>query len=240
MVVNEIKIEGTDNSKKDLFSTYFIILLDSNKKIYQEGYRWIYSYQYQLPIPKEKNNDTKISPDDLKQIDYIEINVVTYKDATEDQLFLQYQYPPLLSRTAATIIEDNEQIWIHPPRDFFFKILELNPFPYIKKPFVIGNKWSWKLEIGERYSDARWLEWKGNLENMYHYEIVADTILNTSFGNLYCYITEAIAINEYGTTKLISYFNEYYGFIILDYTNIDSSKLSLELTSYKVDAEKLY
>ncbi len=46
-------------------------------------------------------------------------------------------------------IENKMNVWIHPPRSNFFKILELNPFPYIKTPYKIGTKWNWKLQIGD-------------------------------------------------------------------------------------------
>jgi len=44
-------------------------------------------------------------------------------------------------------IENEGNVWIHPPRDNYFKIIELNPFPYIKAPYNIGAKWAWKLKI---------------------------------------------------------------------------------------------
>ena len=112
---------------------------------------------------------------------------------------------------------------------FFFEILELNPFPYIKAPFKIGTKWNWKLKIGDYWSDKRGLEWKGEIENVYDYEIKKNKIISTKLGNLECFIVNATAKSRIGVTGLISYFNPKYGFVKLEYNNIDGTKTVLEL-----------
>ncbi|MDW9379143.1 hypothetical protein [Chryseobacterium sp. JV558] len=47
--------------------------------------------------------------------------------------------------------------------------------------------------------------------------------------NLECYIVHAIANSRIGKTELISYFNPKFGFVKLEYTNIDNTKTVLEL-----------
>jgi len=127
------------------------------------------------------------------------------------------------------VIENENNVWMHPPRDEYFKILELNPFPYIKSPNKIGNSWSWALSIGEYWADPRWKVWNGAIENSYHYEITDRVILDTNFGKIKCLVVESSAKSRLGETKLISYFNKKYGFVKLSYTNIDSSKTNLRL-----------
>ena len=126
-------------------------------------------------------------------------------------------------------IENEKNVWIHPPRSNFFKILELNPFPYIKAPYKVGTKWNWKLKIGDHWSDKRWMEWKGGIENVYDYEIIGKKKIETKLGNLECFIIKSNAKSRIGKTELISYFNENYGFVKLDYKNIDGTKTILEL-----------
>ncbi|TDX87003.1 hypothetical protein [Epilithonimonas xixisoli] len=126
-------------------------------------------------------------------------------------------------------IENEMNVWIHPPRSNFFKILELNPFPYIKAPYQIGTKWNWKLEIGDHWADKRWLEWKGGIENNYDYEIKEKKNIATKLGNLECYIIHSKAKSRIGETELISYFNPNFGFVKLEYKNIDGTKTILEL-----------
>lgn len=134
---------------------------------------------------------------------------------------------------ATGLIENSKNIWIHPPRTGLFEILELNPYPYLKSANEIGNKWEWKLSIGSKWSDKRWLEWTGNVLNKYDYEITQKLNLETKIGNLVCYEIVGIAQSELGKTKLISYFNQEYGFIKLDYTNIDKSKIIIEIDKFE-------
>ncbi|BDX39651.1 hypothetical protein CYCD_30060 [Tenuifilaceae bacterium CYCD] len=127
------------------------------------------------------------------------------------------------------LIENEKNIWLHPPREFLFQILELNPYPYIKYPLEIGHRWSWKLRIGSAWGDKRWKQWKGIVEFNYKYSIVDKKTIKTKLGDLTCFVIESEAISVLGKTKLTSYFNSKYGFVKLDYTNIDNSKLEIVL-----------
>lgn len=40
------------------------------------------------------------------------------------------------------VVENEANICMHPPRTKNFRVLELNPFPFIKRPYTIGNKWT--------------------------------------------------------------------------------------------------
>jgi hypothetical protein len=130
------------------------------------------------------------------------------------------------------LVENEANIWMHPPREMNFKILELNPFPYIKKPYTIGNKWFWKLGIGDQWSNKNWKEWKGSIENMCEYEIIDKVNIKTNLGKLECYKIKSIATSRIGKTSLMAYFNEKYGFVKLDYTNIDNTKIVFEIMDY--------
>ena len=129
-------------------------------------------------------------------------------------------------------IENEENVWIHPPRDKYFEILELNPFPFIKSPYEIGTEWNWHLRIGDYWADGRWKLWKGQIENEYHYEITDKRTLKTDLGEIECLVIESNAKSRIGETKLTAYFNTIIGFVKLDYTNIDGSKTILELTEH--------
>ena len=122
------------------------------------------------------------------------------------------------------VVENVKNLWMHPPRTDFFKILEINPFPYVKEPLKIGNSWTWKLKIGGYWSDKRWLAWKGLIENIYNYKITDKVLLQTKLGEIECLVISSNAISKLGETKLTSYFNNQFGFVKLDYTNIDCSK----------------
>lgn len=152
-----------------------------------------------------------------------------------NQTVIRFSYPtengPSKFSSASGVIENEGNIWMHPPRDKYFEILELNPFPYIKAPFKIGTKWTWKLKIGDAWSDGRWKLWSGQIENIYQYEITGKELLKTKLGDLECFVINSKAESRIGETNLVSYFNEEFGFIKMDYTNIDGSKTILELTN---------
>lgn len=134
------------------------------------------------------------------------------------------------------IIENRKNVWLHPPRISLFTILELNPFPFIRAPYKIGNKWKWQLDIGGIWGDKRWCEWKEIIKNEYQYEIVEKKDVKTPIGVLSCFIVDAKATSPLGNTYLRSYFNHKYGFVKYEFTNIDKSKLLFELT--QVEEEK--
>lgn len=180
----------------------------------------------------------------------IEQVVITVKEGLQpfikffpdyNQTIISYRYitknGPSKFSGSSGVIENEGNIWMHPPREKYFKILELNPFPYVKAPFKKGNKWNWKLTIGEHWSDPRWKLWKGKIENEYEYTITGKENLQTAFGALECYVIESWAESTIGKTYLTSYFSPDYGFVKMDYTNIDSSKTTLTLTQ-KVDKQK--
>ncbi|GAA4273841.1 hypothetical protein U6A24_02130 [Aquimarina gracilis] len=150
-----------------------------------------------------------------------------------NQTVLQYNYitknEESLFNSVSGVIENENNIWMHPPRDKYFRILELNPFPFIKAPFKVGNKWNWSLKIGSSWGEKRWKTWQGAIENKYNYKITSKKKLNTKFGKIECYEIRAEAISSIGKTELQALFNPKYGFVELNYINIDGSKTNLTL-----------
>lgn len=132
-------------------------------------------------------------------------------------------------KTQSGVIENAKNVWIHPLRYQNFKILELNPFPYIKSPYNIGNKYSWTLKIGDHWADPNWKVWSGVIKNEINYEIVGKTEVETKAGKFEVFVVDSEAESRIGKTRLKSYYNERVGFVKLEYQNIDSSKMVIEL-----------
>ena len=156
-----------------------------------------------------------------------------------DQTIIEYKYimhdkSVYSKRSSSTgLIENKMNIWMHPPRTDLFKILELNPFPYIQQPYKKGNTWNWELQIGSAWGDERWRTWEGTITNNYTYKIVEENaVLATDFGDLKCYKIESSATSDLGETYLTAYFNGIYGFVKLEYVNIDKSKIVLHLINF--------
>lgn len=226
---------------------------NSNNKIYKVGEKFTFSYYYEnklgdkLLVTKanlnEKNTynwafekQEKKDPNSIYQI-ILSVNsglspFIQYSP-DYNQTVITYNFKLIngsfWSNEMTGVIENKMNVWMHPPRNDFFKILELNPFPYIKSPYKIGNEWTWKLKFGDHWADERWLLWKGQNENKYTYKITDYKIIPTKFGRLKCYVIDSKAKSNLGETKLVSYFNEAFGFVKLEYTNIDGTKTYLEL-----------
>jgi len=176
----------------------------------------------------------ELGENNTERIETISIKVLSgISNEQQTEVRYDYQYSveqevfPLSSTSG--VIENKLNVWMHPHRDMYFMILELNPFPYIQRPFAIGTKWNWKLEIGEAWGDQRWKSWHGSIHNNYSYEIIGKEKLHTKIGELDCWIVHSKATSDIGDTELTAYFNEDNGFVKFIYTNIDKSKLVIEI-----------
>lgn len=247
--------DGIAVEKKDSTKQYDEVY-NANNIIYNVGKNFTYSYFYQNTEGQKfliKRSKPILQPEGYSTYDWEFINLEKIDSETVTHLILKpklgnpfgvddpdynqtaigYEYlmknGESLTMEVTGAIENEMNLWMHPPRSNFFQILELNPFPYIKAPYKIGTKWYWKLNIGDYWSDKRWLEWKGRIENVYNYEIKENKTISTKLGNLECYIVLATAKSKIGETELISYFNPKFGFVKLEYKNIDGTKTVLEL-----------
>lgn len=238
---DEVLVEKFDSTVIDA-SKY-----DNNNTIYVPGAIFTYEFEHrtvnnEINYFKKTSDESKWAFVDLKNADSttiksLKISVVAANANAErfpefNQTGIKYQLENVLAFSTSGAIENEGNVWIHPPRDDYFKILELNPFPFIKAPYKIGTKWKWRLEIGDHWSDKRWKVWNGNIENTYTYEITDEVILNTRLGKLACFVINSTAHSRIGETQLTAYFNLEHGFVKLKYVNIDGSKTLLELIEH--------
>jgi hypothetical protein len=128
------------------------------------------------------------------------------------------------------LIENNKNTWLHPPRWQFFEITEFNSFPFIKTPYVVGNKWTSGLTIGYFNSYQRFnLKWEGVLITKETLEIIDKVNLPTVFGVLPCFVVQGISKSNLTETTSLFYYNETYGFVKIVYNLFDNSYLELNL-----------
>jgi len=233
----------------------------ANNITYLEGNTWTFDYYYENLEGKqfkfeewegaseldwqERSNAWSFIPIDQlteRTIDVVELMVrpglqpMIQNIPDYNQSIIAYDYPQVNGdknfNSYTGVIENEKNVWMHPPRDRFFRILELNPFPFIMAPYEVGTKWDWSLKIGSSWGDKRWKLWDERIENIYHYEIVDKRVIETPVGSLECYVIESKANSEIGQTHLTSYFNIEKGFVKLDYINIDSTKTYLEIKNF--------
>jgi len=154
------------------------------------------------------------------------------------QSIIQFNYYDIegnlpFGKTQTGVIENDKNVWIHPPRKDNFRILEINPFPFAKGPYKVGNEYKWQLKIGDQWADPNWKVWSGAIENNISYKITDKLTMDMDFGSVDVYEIKATAKSRIGETHLTSYFSKKYGFVKCHYTNIDSSELILELKELK-------
>jgi len=128
------------------------------------------------------------------------------------------------------IVENEYNVWSHPPRTKLFKILQLNPYPFAKLPLEEGKTYYDDLKIGNYWADKRWIEpWEGSITTKMYYTVGGFETIQTLLGDIECRIINAKGESELGETALKIYFNETYGFVRLEYVNIDKSRMNIQL-----------
>jgi hypothetical protein len=244
IIVEKFDYENTDETR-----------LNTDNVIYRPGRNFVFDYHYENKagtkyhikrgsLIKDGIYDWDFTPLNNKDSNTVEQIVMTINPGLEpfiedfpdyNETVISYFYKltqgNLIASERTGLIENPHNICFHPPRTNLFKILKLNPYPYIKQPISVGINWTWKLTFGDYWADRRWKVWSGLKENKYKYKVSASQILKTPLGVLKCFVVESEATSDLGTTKLTSYFNNEFGFIKLDYLNIDGSKLIFELKS---------
>ncbi len=137
----------------------------------------------------------------------------------------------IFKKTAGTgVIENKLKIWMHPPRNNEFSILEYSPFPYVKFPLQVGREWNWELALG-KYWENKSLSVRADDIMKYIYLIESHEKVKSEFSEkeIDCYKITSKSINERFDSSLTCYFNNDYGFVNLFYKNIDKSELRFEL-----------
>jgi hypothetical protein len=216
----------------------------SDNEIYKPSRRFVFNYKY---IKNGKSYFFKANDSDWDFTSVIDTSENVTKGFTltvfqgrkpfnqmipdYSQTVIEYELDGYRYTTKTGIIENEKNVWMHPPRDKLFRILELNPFPYIKKPFKKGNSWTWNLKVGKKWGDDRWATWDSTLLLKHHYEILGYEKLTTPLGVLKCVVVFGTSTSEIGKTRLTSYFHKKYGFVRLEYLNVDKSQINMYLQS---------
>lgn len=122
------------------------------------------------------------------------------------------------------IIENVEQVWMHPFRFNQFNFTEVAPFPEVNFPLKIGNRWTARLHIQEGWGD-----WE-DTHKYSEYEIVDRETIKTDLGIIKnCWKVKSIAKFKLGESKFDYWFNEDLGFVKMNYKNYGNQTLEIEL-----------
>lgn len=126
------------------------------------------------------------------------------------------------------IYEEKEFVWLHPPRQDEFSILEYSPFPQIR--FPVSNNMTWKRSFTP---GKNWVNKEFNIKED---DILKFNYINTGIAfhklkneNLECWEIEAESTNLKVQTNFSGLFNSEYGFVKMVFQNINNSTITLEL-----------
>jgi hypothetical protein len=182
--------------------------------------------------------DFKLSSDpDSAKIKDVFIKVVNPKESkrtnkNQTEILYFYEIPPkILSNTG--VVENDQNVWMHPPRTGFFRSLETCPFPYYHFDKIPGDTWKDEMTINSTWSDPLWGEWEGELLQNYTYTLEDDETLETPMGELKCKVISSVADSELGTSKLLAHFSGEYGFVKLQYELWNGIKVTLHMVGEK-------
>ena len=221
---------------------------DNDNEIYIPNQEFVFEYLYidssgnQYLFDKEGYELTPLDSVNTATITKIALSIEYYQTEMYpdyNQTLAEYLYylprgDFIYPRSYSGIVENGKNVWMHPFRTpCYFRLLQLAPFPFIQKPLEIGKKWNWSLISNDQWDCAEWGEWKGNINSKYNYEILDFLPVKTTFGELDCYLVKATGDGDLGESELKSYFNEKFGFVKLEYKNVNKSKLIIDLVEIK-------
>lgn len=214
-----------------------------DNKIYLPGKEFIYEIRYiknsvQQKISFENGSWRFYDPEKCICLDKIGYEILPGNMVGMTNCrFNYYQNDTLTDDFEITgIIENAKNVWLHPPRMKYFGMLELSPYPYIKLPAKVGKSWVWELEIGDQWSSTSWKEWTGNIMNKMTYTITEKKRITTdALEDLDVFVIKGEATSSVGNSELLAYFNEKYGFVKMEYKNINGTGLDFTLKEVRIN-----
>jgi hypothetical protein len=122
------------------------------------------------------------------------------------------------------VIENVEQVWMHPFRFNQFNFTEIAPFPEIRFPLSVGNTWTGNLKILDGWGD-----W-ANTTGYFEYEVISRDTIQTNYGLIEnCWHIKSKSSYPFGNSNFEFWFHESLGFVKKEYQNYGGQTLSIEL-----------
>jgi hypothetical protein len=186
-------------------------------------------------VPAKTIDSTVISYLGIKTLSKIGPIMMDKPDYNQTEIFLYHYNSSLkyLDSELTGIIENEKNIWLHPFRFNALEILQLSPFPYVKLPYIKGQTFEWKLDLGKKWPEFKAFDWKGDLQLRCRYKEEGVEVVKLPIGDVSVIKTSAVGNTSAGKSFLISYFNEKYGFVKLIYNNLDGSRIIMTLKEIK-------
>lgn len=129
------------------------------------------------------------------------------------------------------IVENERNVWIHPPRSSLFEVLNTCPYPYVQLPLYIGKKWFDEMKISEQWGNPMWACWKKKLLMDLSYEVTSKENFSIDGKDYECFLVKSTAISKIGKCEQLFYFNDRLGFVKMEYDILNKIKVNLNLIS---------
>ncbi|MEM6299133.1 MAG: hypothetical protein AAF740_10650 [Bacteroidota bacterium] len=195
--------------------------VDENNQTFLHGKQFLYQGEFSSALEASDTAFLLVVLDPKKR---------TNKRQTE----ILYVPQPMKNAIFTTGVVENEyNLWLHPPRFGVFRALETCPFPYLRFPLEEGKSWTDKMSISDQWSDPKWGVWEGRLMLEYTYGVRKPETIKTPLGRKKCTVVMATADSEIGTTTLKMYFHPDYGFLRLEYSLASDDVIILTLQEVK-------
>ena len=215
--IKQVYIENIDSDKKTNLNKF-----DIDNKIFVIGRKFRYKITHNKRV-KNINN--------LKYIEY-EIQGGTKPfsdiDSTYSKTVVKISYfnneNTFIISERTGIIENNINVWLHPPRSDIFSSLQLNAFPFLIFSDNEIKSWTWNLECS--YNQFNNILVKHNYILKKYKSSNYDSYMES-------FIIKSVSNSEAGKSMTINNFNTLYGFYKMKFFNYDKSILTLDLISIK-------
>ena len=195
---------------------------DRDNTVYSLKRQFIYSCKIEF--------DNKEIDIDLK---YIRLSVQgTTKpfsnfDPEYNQTVIQFEYLDKnfneIIRERTGVIENDKNIWMHPPRNADLDVLQLSAFPYYK----YGSVKNWKWELDAAYANYK------DVHLTHTYKKGKRTSYKSTFGTLDCELISALTESYVGNTTSEFIFHDTYGFVSLKFNTVENTTIILDLIEVK-------
>ncbi len=117
------------------------------------------------------------------------------------------------------LVENDINIWLHPPRNADLDVLQLSAFPYIKLNAI--KNWKWEL-------DASYASYQ-HVHLTHYYKKHQESIYESNLGKLKCVLVEAITKSRIGTTNAEFLYHDELGFVKMKFFTIEDTTITLDL-----------
>lgn len=205
------------------------------RNIFKPCLKYLYIAYYKDSIGKLLSNDKIVITSSGKRWEYEKhkqdeiIIRYEYTNETENRISKhQISYPDFgswIAENTTGVIENVEEVWMHPFRGNQYIFTEVAPFPHVEFPLDVGKTWYSNLSIHSGWGS--WSDTNGNIS----YEITGKNRKKFPFHDkeIVYYVIDSKANFPFGISKAKFWFSEKFGFLKMEYSMYNGEYLSILL-----------